>query len=305
MKTEYHIIWVDDEIDSVETDITDVELFFEKFGIEAIIKKFQAEEENNIHEVIKSELNDPELDMLVVDFKMDGMNGKDLIASIRETDHVFLPVIFYSSAGPDALHKEAADASLDGVYIADRSRIFQKVQEVATSLLRKEQTVKRTRGLLMEGVSEIDARFGSLFTQLWAKLDAKQRDATIAYLRKKLAERAKGAAKAEKAIPSSRDEFLTLMRQEFVSARFDTMTRWKMLKHMLETLQHAPMSLATFLKLFEHPEGSALVPMRNDYGHKTRIQLEGGHTEAKCVTIRKELREQTANIERMILDTKV
>lgn len=304
MKTEYHIIWVDDEIDSVETDIADVEAFFQKFGIQAIIKKFQAEEENNIHEAIKAELADPELDMLVVDFKMDGMNGKDLIASIRETDHVFLPVIFYSSAGPDALHKEAADASLDGVYIADRSRIFLKVQEVATSLLRKEQTVKRTRGLLMEGVSEIDARFGSLFPQLWTKLNDKQRDAAIAYLKKKLAERTKGAVAAEKVIPSGRDKFLAMMAEYFVSPRFDTMIRWKMLKHMLEAVQHKPVSIQTFVKFFEHPDGNALARMRNDYGHKTRDQLAPGHTEVKCVTIRNELREQAANIDQMILDTK-
>lgn len=162
MKTEYHIIWVDDDLESIQTDIRDTEEFFETFGIKALIKTHESNPDENIHDVIATELDDPELDLIVVDFMMDGMNGRQLIDQIRQSDHIYLPVIFYSAAGTARLHQEAATAALDGVYIANRDRVRNKIEEVVRSLLRREQTTKRTRGLLMEGVSEIDANFGTL-----------------------------------------------------------------------------------------------------------------------------------------------
>jgi CheY-like chemotaxis protein len=304
MKTEYHIIWVDDDIDSVATDIRDTEDFFEKFGIKAHIKTFQSETVPSIHEAIGASLKNPELDLLVVDFMMDGMNGRELINLIRQSDHIFLPVIFYSAAGTEKLHQEAASAALDGVYIAHRDRVRDKIGEVATSLLRKEQTTKRTRGLLMEGVSEIDANFGELFGRMWAKLNDENKLKIVKYLREKLGERAKRAASAVDELPGELATFKKMMDETFVSVNLDTQTRWKVIKKMLELSGHDAASTKVFLRLFEHSEAPGpLVPLRNIYGHKTRAQLEPEHNQDKCVAIRREVRTQTSNIGKMIKDS--
>lgn len=305
MKTDYHIIWVDDDLESVADDINDTREFFEKFGIEAHIKTYQAIEQPNIHEVIKVDLGNPDLDLIVVDFMMDGMDGRQLINAIRTSDHVFLPVIFYSAAGTEVLHREAAASALDGVYISSRDRVRRKIEEVATSLLRKEQTTKRTRGLLMEGVSEIDANFGLLFHQVWSKLSGEQKDVVIAYLKKRLSDRSAEVAKADEAMPTSQEEFKAMMSEQFVSGRFDTATRWRVIKRMLELLKHDKESTGIFLRLFEYKEvPGPLVPLRNNYGHKTRAELEKDHTEDKCIAIRKELRVQMGNLGKMVKDTK-
>ena len=238
MKTDYQIIWIDDDLEFVSDDINDVKEFFENFGIEAHIRTYDADGSLNIYDAIQTGLENPELDLIVVDFMMDGMNGRELIDAIRNSNHIFLPVIFYSAAGVELLHKEAAEAALDGVYISSRDRVRRKIEEVATSLLRKEQTTKRTRGLLMEGVSEIDANFGLLFKQVWAKIPDEQKNEVISYFREKLAERASDASKAEKSFPSKQEEFKDLMERSFVSARFDTSTRWKILKKMLDLSNH-------------------------------------------------------------------
>ena len=302
MKTEYHIIWVDDELESVMDDMRDVEEFFEKHGIKAHIKTYQAEETANIHTVIRNDLNNPELDLIVVDFMMDGMDGRQLINAIRESGHIFLPVVFYSAAGTEKLHQEAAKSALDGVYISSRDRVRRKIEEVATSLLRKEQTTKRTRGLLMEGVSEIDANFGQLFRRVWAKLNDEQKGDVVKYFKKKVDERAKDTAKASKEFPTEVGAFRELMEESFVSAGFDTSTRWKIIKKMLELSGHNADSISVFLRLFEQTP-TALVPLRNNYGHKTRAQLEGDHNQEKCVAIRLELRAQMSNLEKMIKES--
>lgn len=302
MKTEYYILWVDDELDTVADDLSDVEEFFEKYGIKAHIRTYLADETADIHSAIDSDLKNPELDLIVVDFKMNGMNGRELIDSIRKSDHIFLPVVFYSSVGVDALHKEAADAALDGVYISSRDRVRHKIQEVATSLLRKEQTSKRTRGLLMEGVSEIDANFGELFKRLWGRLKDDQKAVVVKYLREKLNDRSKDAAKAFDELPTEVEPFKVMMDAKFVSASFDTATRWKVIKKMLQLSGHNADSVKVFLKLFE-PPADALIHIRNSYGHKTRAQLEPDHTEDKCIGIRRELRSQMGNLEKIIKET--
>lgn len=301
MKTEYRIIWVDDEIDAVSTDISDTKDFLERHGIAAQIITFEATEDTDIHSQIAPALSNPDLDLIVVDYKMDGMNGRDLIDAIRDTDHVFLPVIFYSTVGADELHKQAAEAKLDGVYIAHRDRVRTKIEEVVASLLVKEQTSKRTRGLLMEGVSELDANFGKLFLNMWDQQNDDTKSELISYLKEKLEERATNTQNLVGSLPGQHDDFRTYMEKSFVSGSYDTITRWKILKKQFSLLNLQGNEIDTFLRLFDKKtEADPLIKMRNDYGHKTRAELEGRHNGQVCVGIRRELRTQLKNVNKLL-----
>ncbi len=296
MKTHYQILWVDDQIESVETDMADVKDFFEGYGIEANIMQFPGGPDTNIHEDIRDALDSPDIDLIVVDFLMDGMNGSELINTIRATDHIFLPVVFYSTNGPKELHRQAAESSLDGVYISHRDNVLDKIKDVAKSLLKKEQTSKRTRGLLMEGVSEIDANFGSIFISLWDQLDEERQGKLIKYFKEKLGERLKNAEQLIGSLPDDLEEFSRAMQSDFVSIKYDTIIRWKILKKMFKLLGVEGDEVDIFHKLFDPPgNGRPLITMRNDYAHKTRAQLEDVHNEDMCITIRREIRLQTKN----------
>lgn len=297
MKTQYRILWVDDDLESVTTDISDVKDFFERFGIEPNIITFESRSEIDIYHDIKKELVNPDLDLIVVDYLMEGMNGRQLIDTIRETDHIFLPVVFYSSAGSEELHRQAAEASLDGVYITHRDRVRDKVEIVAASLLRKEQTSKRTRGLLMEGVSEIDANFGQLFLLFWDKLDDAKKSELAKYLKEKITKGAASKNKLAETLPIELPDFRAYMEERFVSGIFDTITRWKILKKLFGLLNITGGEVDVFHRLFDKKDGiQPLIPLRNQYGHRTRADLEKSHNEEMCISIRRELRIQTKNI---------
>ena len=156
----------------------------------------------------------------------------------------------------------------------------------------------------MEGVSEIDANFGLLFRQIWTKLQDEQKKIVINYFKEKLAERTADVSKTEKTFPTEHVQFKDLMDKDFVSAQFDTSTRWKILKKMLELSNHNRDSVKVFLRLFNHDGAPGpIVPLRNSYGHRTRATLEKDHTHDKCVAIRRELRMQAANVGKMIKDS--
>lgn len=297
MKTQYKIIWVDDDMSSVETDQDDLIDFLEQYGIEVIYSKFEASEEQNIHEQIKSDIDDPELDLLIIDYQMAGIDGKELIAMIRGSDHVFLPVIFYSNIGPEALMEKALEAHLEGVYFAGRDRLQNKIQQVITSLLNKEQTVKRTRGLLMEGVSEIDSNIGNFVRVLWSKLEDVQQEELISYFKEKLKEDVERTEEKLSNLPEDRDGFIADLEKNLLSSKYTTMQRWKLFKKMLELASIDNTLTSIFTELHQRTGNDpSLLKIRNDYAHHTRSVLDSNHTPPKCIYIRKELRRHYKNM---------
>ena len=264
MKTSYTILWIDDEPDKTKEDQAGVEEFLKEFEIRAEIDFVKALKDGSIHSKIKDYLKNPDLDILIVDYHMDGLNGDKLVSYIRESDHVYLPVIFYSSINMDEIYSAVWEKKLDGVYITSRRFFIEKFKNVVTSLLHKEQTIKQTRGLLMEGVSELDAQLGKIREQSWKKMSKDQRVKLIEYVRKNIIEaRFKNTKEKVDNFPDNDSKFSDHMTKDFLSPEYDTYARWRIVKKVLE-----------FLEKHHNPE--------------------------KCVKIRKELRRQQENIDRII-----
>lgn len=301
MKTAYNILWIDDEPKSTDTDQADVRDFLEESGIRADITFVEATEDGSIKERLEHHLKDPDLDLLMVDYNMVGLQGDQLVRLIRETDHIYLPVIFYSSSSVSDLHEAVRAAQLDGVYIANRTALIQKVKSVVGSLLNREQTVKQVRGLLMEGVSEIDTQFYEIYLKVWPKLTEDQQVDVAKYLKEILDERAKIAKKKADTFPSDAEALGTHLIEKFLTAAYDTYTRWRLTRKILDTSGHVEDYLAE-LKKFSDIEGDEipLNKLRNDYAHKSRKALSENHNIERCIAIRKSLRAQAANIDAIL-----
>ncbi|MFA5968417.1 MAG: response regulator [Sphingomonas sp.] len=301
MKTAYHILWIDDEPKSTDTDQEDVKDFLEEVGIRADISFVEAPEDGSIRERLEHHLKDPDLDLLMVDYHMVGLQGDQLVRLIRETDHIYLPVIFYSSSSVSDLLDAVRAAELDGVYIANRTALIQKVRSVVGSLLVREQTVKQVRGLLMEGVSEIDAQFYEIFLRIWPKLDADQQAQVGKYVKMIVDERAKSAAKKAESFPLDAETLGGHLTEKLLTAAYDTHTRWRLTRKILDISGHAEDYIGELKKFAEVEDGEVpLNTLRNDYAHKSRKLLSESHDLDRCIKIRKSLRTQSANIDAIL-----
>lgn len=301
MKTAYQILWVDDEPKSTDTDQEDVKDFLEEFGIRADINFVEAPEDGSIKERLEHHLKDPDLDLLMVDYNMAGLQGDQLVRLIRETDHIYLPVIFYSSSSVSDLLDAVRAAELDGVYIANRTALIQKVKSVVGSLLVREQTVKQVRGLLMEGVSEIDTQFYEIFLKTWSKLNPSQQSQIAKYLQEILSERAKLAKKKADDFPMDVEILGRHLTEKLLTAAYDTHTRWRLTRKILDISGTAEDYIGE-LKKFAEPEAGEipLNTFRNDYAHKSRKLLSKSHDRDRCIKIRKSLRAHSANIDAIL-----
>lgn len=94
MKIAYNILWIDDEPSSIDTDQEDVKEFLEEVGIRPDINFVEAPADGSIKDRLEHHLKNPDLDLLMVDYHMNGLQGDQLVRLIRETDHIYLPVIF-------------------------------------------------------------------------------------------------------------------------------------------------------------------------------------------------------------------
>ena len=301
MKTAYNILWIDDEPKSTDTDQEDVKDFLEEVGIRADISFVEAPEDGSIRERLEHHLKDPDLDLLMVDYNMVGLQGDQLVRLIRETDHIYLPVIFYSSSSVSDLLDAVRAAELDGVYIANRTALIQKVRSVVGSLLVREQTVKQVRGLLMEGVSEIDAQFYEIFLKVWPKLGEDQQVQIAKYLKTILDERVKSATKKAEGLPMDTEGLGAHLTEKFLTAAYDTHTRWRLTRKILDISGHAEDYIGELKKFAEADGGEVpLNALRNDYAHKSRKLLSESHNLDRCIKIRKSLRVQSANIDAIL-----
>lgn len=301
MKISYNILWIDDEPNSVDTDQEDVKDYLEEFGIRADINFVEAPADGSIKERLEHHLKDPDLDLLMVDYHMEGLKGDQLVRLIRDTDHIYLPVIFYSSSTVSDLLDAVREAELDGVYIANRNALINKVKEVVRSLLVREQTVKQVRGLLMEGVSEIDAQFYEIFQKFWAGLSKDQRASISTYLKGIMDDRVKSAAIRAKKLPADPKKFDEHIIAEFLTPSYDTYTRWRLIKKVLELVGHTEDDLTELKKFAVKPDGEkTLNGLRNDYAHKSRKLLSEEHNDARCIEIRRALRSQSANVDAIL-----
>ena len=87
MKTEYKILWIDDNIKYVRGDIRTITRFLSDYGVDLSLKTLEVDAENTIvdnSEFIKS-LEEGGLDFLLIDLNMPGLNGIEVISHIRTT----------------------------------------------------------------------------------------------------------------------------------------------------------------------------------------------------------------------------
>lgn len=301
MKNEYIILWVDDELDSVEADMARLERHLGNAGIRVIFQKYEDSDQLDIHHEIQPTLQNPELDLIVVDYNMPGIKGDQLISQIRDADHVHLPVVFYSARSVSELMDYAKTSGIDGVYFAHRDNLTTRLEQIVDSLLNKESTVKRTRGLLMEGVSEIDSKLKDASTLLWDRLADDQKDIVTSYFKELLQERKAGADLAFQAAPTSCADMKEIIDNSLLTKKYDTMIRWKVVKKMLKLVGANNETSTVFNEFYVRNDGKKpIAEKRNVYAHMTRLQLQQAHTPEVQTYIRTELRRQMENIDTIL-----
>lgn len=170
MKLKYRILWFDDNenfFDSLDLDSLKMSIaswgFVPDFSFVTTSQEFY----------LKAPYS--EYDLLLVDYHLEGIGeGQDFIRSVREHE-VFTEVIFYSSNSTEDLWKEIRDHKLEGIFVANRLNVIERILSVGHQSLRKVLDVDNMRGIVMAEVGDLDLAIGRVLLAGIAQLNDDQR----------------------------------------------------------------------------------------------------------------------------------
>jgi len=313
MKTEYKILWIDDDHNNVRGDVRNISTFLEGYGIDLVIQKIEVTPDNcpTKESSFADAVSDAELDMVFIDFNMPEQ-GDAVISHIRKSlHHYHLPILFYTGdSEPEKILPRIftdsllADSSFlnisDGIYFCARDHISDKAKLILTSLLKKDSKPQRGRGLLMDRVSEIDAKIIAALKIIWPNVPVENQASVLKKVIKKLEGRKNRSSDLF-------GQLSTLSYSEVVESlinndrAIDTHFRSEMLREMLRHIVGKAENGKMLSEFFNSDEDRrCLIDLRNDYAHKTGDEINNTHDQERCKYIRIETKRHLQNIKQLL-----
>src|SRR5262245_7293669 len=145
MKLEYRILWFDDTNDFLDSlDLDPFKDQVRSWGFEPVITTVSTPEEFMAREPFK------EFDLIAVDYNLGQAqpHGDEFINRIRG-HRVYTEVVFYSANVASDLWQSINERRLEGVYVANRQTIVDKLQSVAYQSVKKVLDLNNVRGMVM------------------------------------------------------------------------------------------------------------------------------------------------------------
>jgi len=163
---------------------------------------------------------------------------------------------------------------------------------------KEEHKINRVRGLLMDQVSELDARIINAIAtkKLWDDVQKNKREKVT----KEFKERINSQKNASINIFEITENMNYDQIQEYIISNprsVNTFTKAKVLREMLRHINHLK-EYGVVLSQGINGENS-LNAIRNSYGHQIADELTKTHDTAKCKLIREESRRQVDSIKKV------
>ena len=155
MRLDFNVLWVDDQPNRVNSQITSIKMQMAKEGFE--FKPRQCKTPGEMEMAIADSVFSDEVDLILVDWDLgQNIHGEDAIEVIRRIVR-YKDVIFYSGeASAQELRQKAFNKQLEGVFCVGRNGLVEEVIGVFDSLIKKILDLDHTRGIVMGGTSDID-----------------------------------------------------------------------------------------------------------------------------------------------------
>lgn len=166
MKLQYKVLWFDDSedlLDSIDWDYLNEQIsewgFIPQFTKVTTATDFIAQSPFQ------------EYDLIVVDFNLEEYgHGQDFIKQVRDQE-VFTEIIFYSSGSTVQLWEAVRSHELEGVYVANKPAIIERVLKVGKQTLRKVLDLENMRGIVMAEVGDLDLQLDKILATAMSSLE--------------------------------------------------------------------------------------------------------------------------------------
>ena len=156
MKLDYNILWIDDKIETrpFQSILARVKEYLSQLFFSCTIE--QAEDFDNFMEIYAKK---GEYDLIITDFTLnEGSTGKQVVDFIRDNDHNFTEIFFYSANRDvktiDLINKNRITfyQLVEGSY----KELEKEIKDVVSLTIKKFQHIVAMRGMIMNETSSLD-----------------------------------------------------------------------------------------------------------------------------------------------------
>lgn len=256
MRLDFNVLWVDDQPERVDSQITRItaRMADEGFSFNPTL----CTSIDEVEALIAGDVFQDEVDLILVDWDLGGgVQGQDVIERVRDVAQ-YKDVVFYSSHPTADLRRMAFERGLEGIYCASREGLIDEVLGVFESLVKKVLDLDHTRGIVMGATSDIDHMIHSCLIQIEGKLDDNGKMELLGQAVKRVQERVKDIAKQGAKLETA-TSVTTILEAHMI---FGANDRLRMLRRLLEKDANHAQSVQTIQSYIDN-----VVPERNVLGH--------------------------------------
>jgi hypothetical protein len=223
MNLTYSILWFDDTDEVFNSlDLEPIQKKFTDWGFEPSFKLITSPDD------FMREAPFSEFDLIVIDFNLSeyDKHGDEFIELIR-SNNVFTEIVFYSGQPASELWDAIRGRELEGVYIANRSTVTTKIEQVAKQSVKKVLDLPNMRGIVMAEVGDIDLLLDSILEKGVQELGDDEKQTIFKKFYEQVHEQHKKQG-------SKLDDFKKEPTPSGMLEMCDTYKRWLSLKRLLK-----------------------------------------------------------------------
>lgn len=155
MKTEFSILWVDDNRGFAEAVALELENWLDKKGFDLKVS-IHPDKTGVLDEINKRE----EIELLIVDYKLPKGNGDELIQEIRQ-NRCYQDIVFYTGESLEPLLQKR----FDGVFYVSKGDAANRIKELIELRLKRSSDLATLRGWIVADAIELELMLDDLLMQ--------------------------------------------------------------------------------------------------------------------------------------------
>lgn len=166
MKTDFSILWVDDNQEFIDALRSPLESWMDEHGFALIVHAHKSEAG------ILDDLRKKDIELIVIDYKLPKKKGDLLIGEIRGKNF-YQDIVFYSQGGiPDDVIKipnEVFRTPPDGVFFVDRGDAKDRIKDLITLKIRRASDLATLRGWIVADAIELETLLGRVLAKCFGE----------------------------------------------------------------------------------------------------------------------------------------
>lgn len=186
MKSEYKILWFEDQFDEVAGDYERVSELVSEYGFVPEIIHRDSITADEIESLSSQLASYNPYDLIIFDYDLGGHSENGLSIASHLRSKIFTDMVFYSGQVPQQLRTKLFENEVDGVFIVHRDTFYDDIEPIIEDHIKKMSDINNMRGVVMSETSKMDLAIRDILIGWSVKADDENNTRALDKLKERL-----------------------------------------------------------------------------------------------------------------------